>query len=77
MEAEQAGLCFLCGKAESVPRRKGEPRMRDLAIDHDHATGKVRRLLCHHCNTGLGKFFDNPEILRKAADYVEHFRREI
>lgn len=42
-----------------------------LAVDHCHATGKVRALLCDLCNTALGKFKDNPELLREAADYVE------
>ena len=46
-----------------------------LCIDHDHTTGKVRGMLCHDCNTSLGKFRDNPDILRKAADYLERPRR--
>ena len=42
-----------------------------LAVDHDHVTGKVRALLCDLCNTALGKFKDSPELLREAADYLE------
>jgi hypothetical protein len=42
-----------------------------LGIDHDHGTGKVRGLLCRDCNQGIGRFHDNPAILRKAADYIE------
>jgi hypothetical protein len=41
-----------------------------MHIDHDHKTGKVRGLLCRHCNIGLGMFFDRPELLRVAADYL-------
>ena len=40
------------------------------AIDHDHSTGKVRGLLCHNCNTALGSFYDNPEYLARAREYL-------
>lgn len=40
-------------------------------IDHCHNTGQVRGLLCFHCNTGLGHFKDNKEILSKAVEYLK------
>jgi len=39
-------------------------------IDHCHETGRVRGVLCSECNTGLGKFKDNPNLLRRAVEYL-------
>ena len=55
------GKCELCGK---------EPEQ-TLHTDHNHATGKVRGLLCHHCNVGLGMFKEDIEVLRKAVVWLE------
>lgn len=57
----QKGMCAICDT---------KPGMRELGVDHDHATGKVRALLCMSCNTGLGMFRDNPVLLRRAAKYL-------
>jgi hypothetical protein len=44
-----------------------------LHVDHDHVTGAVRALLCFDCNAGVGKFRDDPTLLRAAGRYVlEH-----
>ena len=64
---QQSGLCALCGR----PPRKREKRLR---VDHDHTTGKVRGLLCNACNSALGLLQDSPDLLRKAADYIERQR---
>jgi hypothetical protein len=40
-------------------------------IDHDHATGKVRGILCASCNTGIGLFKDSPSVLIQAAEYLK------
>ena len=61
----QGRKCKVCGSAD--PRKKGDT----WSVDHDHQTGKVRGILCHGCNTGIGFFKDNPDHLRKAAAYLE------
>lgn len=45
-------------------------------VDHCHATGKIRAILCHGCNTALGLIKDNPDTLRSLADYVEKFKED-
>ena len=55
----QGGRCAICGE------RPAEH------VDHDHATGSVRGMLCFNCSGGLGRFRDRPELLRLAAAYLE------
>lgn len=50
--------CVICGSEET------------LVVDHDHKTGKVRGMLCNHCNRGLGHFRDDPTLLEFAAQYL-------
>lgn len=49
----------------------------DLEVDHDHKTEQIRGLLCSSCNLGLGKFYDNEVLLRRAADYLEDRKCEV
>lgn len=61
LEEMQDGRCAICHEIQS------------LSLDHDHATGEWRRLLCGTCNSGLGMMQDNPRLLRVAAAYLESF----
>lgn len=63
----QDGKCAIC---EDVLDVDG---YRKIHVDHCHSTDVVRSVLCSGCNVGLGHFRENPNILRKAADYAERF----
>jgi hypothetical protein len=59
----QDGVCPITGRAPTEHRR--------FDIDHCHATGKLRGLIYWKINRGLAWFNDNPEWLRRAAEYLE------
>lgn len=65
----QNEVCDICKNPEGSFDRKGKLRL--LAVDHCHKTGKVRGLLCFGCNASLGKFKDSTEILQNAIDYLK------
>lgn len=67
MVGEQKGLCLLCGHQETL---KSFGRVKSLSVDHCHATGRNRGLLCHQCNTSLGKLGDTPDAIARALLYV-------
>lgn len=60
----QEGRCGMCNVVMSP-----EPATRPC-VDHDHATGLVRGLLCHNCNVLLGHAKDSVEILQAAVRWV-------
>ena len=65
MIADQGGRCLCCGTLFGL-LKANRPH-----VDHDHATGRVRGVLCVGCNTMLGKAADSAKLLRKAAKYLE------
>lgn len=69
MLLRQKGVCAICSRPETAKHQNG--KIKYLSVDHCHTTGKVRALLCGLCNTGIGKLRHSPELLRKAANYVE------
>lgn len=48
-----------------------------LVLDHDHSTGGVRSWICDSCNTGLGRFKDDIDILKRAINFLESKESEI
>lgn len=71
MLSQQGGKCAICRTDNNqIIRGKLAP----LHIDHDHLTGKIRGLLCGCCNTALGKFRDDEDILTRAIAYLSKNR---
>lgn len=63
----QGGLCAICRRTPTGRDKRSET----LHVDHDHATGKIRGLLCINCNQGLGSFKDDRELLEMAVKYLD------
>jgi len=63
MYVAQRGCCKLCGDRIWFKHKTTH-------IDHCHKTGKIRGVLCHHCNRGLGGIRDSPQALYRALHYV-------
>lgn len=66
-DAEYQALLTLQGGGCAICHRP--PKTRRLHVDHDHATGRVRGLLCHRCNRNLPTWV-TPEWLDRARDYL-------
>ncbi len=59
---KQGSRCALCG------------RVKRLCVDHDHATGKMRGLLCYACNIVVGMFERGPGSVEAISDYVARYK---
>lgn len=70
MYHSQNGNCKICNKhfeVHEISKRTG------LHIDHCHKTNKIRGLLCSNCNTSIGKFNEDINIMTNAIKYLESF----
>ena len=71
----QNNRCGICGRLERRKNYKTGKRQ-SLSIDHDHASGKNRGLLCRDCNFAIGLFEDNAAIVQKAVQYLRKHNKE-
>jgi len=62
---DQSGLCAICQSPPDGNRR--------LDVDHNHATNKVRSLLCMKCNVLLGMFDDKIEVSQRVVEYLKRW----
>jgi hypothetical protein len=65
---EQNGVCAIC---------KTPPNKKQLAVDHCHKTGKIRKLLCANCNTALGLLYDDINIITSLRNYIIKHQEEL
>lgn len=71
MELAQNNRCKICNKLFSeIPQNR-------VHIDHCHATGKIRGVLCHNCNQVIGQAKDKVEILKSAINYLLEFDKKL
>jgi Recombination endonuclease VII len=69
MLEKQNNACAICHMPETrLDARSG--KVNNLSVDHCHATGKIRGLLCNKCNKGLGHFNDNLELFHSIIKYL-------
>lgn len=69
MLINQNHKCAICNIDEVNTKTKR------LVVDHNHNTNEIRNLLCSPCNFLIGLAKENPEILRKSAEYLEKFNK--
>lgn len=69
LKLRKSGRCYICNKKPSGSKR-GPNSV--LHVDHDHSTGKIRGLVCNHCNRALGAFYDDPSLMAKATKYLKN-----
>lgn len=67
MIEHQKGLCAICGSNE--PDGRGS-----WHVDHDHNTGTIRALLCHHCNLLIGNAKESINTLQATISYLEKWK---
>jgi hypothetical protein len=74
MLKEQHGLCAICGRPG---KRKAKWCKTGLFVDHIHSSGKIRGLLCHQCNTGIGSFRDDINVVKRCVEYLLRYSKDV
>ena len=67
---KQKPMCKICGKTVHKAPENSKDKKNQAVIDHDHKTGKLRGLLCHQCNVGIGNFKDDIDRMLNAILYL-------
>ena len=67
---KQKSMCKICGKTVHKAPENSKDKQNQAVIDHDHKTGKLRGLLCHQCNVGIGNFRDSIDRMINAILYL-------
>ena len=57
--------CKVCERTITIQKN------RDVNLDHDHITGKIRGYICNNCNTGIGTLKDDISILKRAIKWLK------
>ena len=70
IKPEKFFICPICKKS-SIPNVTAH-----LVIDHDHDTGNAREWICDSCNTGLGRFKDNIELMQETIKYLKKHNKK-
>lgn len=70
MWISQDHKCAICGQRPTPFNKKRFP------IDHDHATGQIRAIVCHKCNLLVGILEKDPGLVQKAQAYIRHHARK-
>lgn len=69
MLERQEGRCAICAESFDTVNTRSPSAP---CVDHNHATGQIRGLLCNHCNRALGLFKDNPTYMKNAIRYLDN-----
>lgn len=70
MLARQTGKCAVCFDVLFIGTNFGGKGNKQVHLDHCHATGVVRGILCGHCNRMIGMARERAWVLHRAADYI-------
>lgn len=76
--ASQGGTCAICGTSKATKlETPGVPHtFKKWAVDHCHATGFIRGVLCRSCNSKLGIHGENLKALAtRLPGAVEYLQR--
>lgn len=68
---DQNGVCAVCERPEKAIWRGLATK---LAVDHDHATGKVRGLLCQKCNRAFGLLEESRHSVERLMAYIVKYK---